>query len=157
MRRTTSRALAATALLLLLAGCGGESAPSASTRPSDTTSASGKPSATPSRSTGCADQVRLTSADAGKTVCLKRGGELRLTLDGTKSRPWEPVRASGHALTAINAGIVLQPGDATAAYRAAATGTVHLTSSRPLCAQPSSPGGVSCKGIQEFLVTVRIG
>ncbi|WP_018549659.1 hypothetical protein [Streptomyces sp. LaPpAH-108] len=150
MRRTTSRALAATALLLLLAGCGGESAPSAST----------KPSPVPSRSpgaTGCADQLRLTSADAGKTVCLERGGELRLTLDGTKSRPWEPVKASGHALTAINAGIVLQPGDATAAYRAAATGTVHLTSSRPLCAQPSSPGGVSCKGIQEFLVTVRIG
>ncbi|MET8815220.1 hypothetical protein ABZW47_24855 [Streptomyces sp. NPDC004549] len=147
MRRTTSRALAATALLLLLAGCGGESTPSAST----------KPSAVPSRSGGCADQVRLTSAAAGKTVCLKRGGELRLTLDGTRSRPWEPVRTSGHALTAINAGIVLQPGDATAAYRAAATGTVHLTSSRPLCAQPTKPGGVSCKGIQEFRVTVRIG
>ncbi|MFI8346711.1 hypothetical protein [Streptomyces sp. NPDC085596] len=147
MRRTTSRALAATALLLLLVGCGGESTPSASARPS----------AVPSRSGGCADQVRLTSAAAGKTVCLERGGELRLTLDGTKSRAWEPVRVSGDALTAINTGIVLQPGDATAAYRAAATGTVHLTSSRPLCARPTTPGGVSCKGIQEFRVTVRIG
>ncbi|MFJ5017239.1 hypothetical protein [Streptomyces griseoluteus] len=147
MRRTTSRALAATALLLLLAGCGGESTPSASA----------KPSAVPSRSGGCADQARLTSSAAGKTVCLRQGGELRLTLDGTTSRPWQPVRASGHALTAINAGLVLQPGDATAAYRAVATGTVQLTSSRPLCARPTTPGGVSCKGIQEFRVTVRIG
>ncbi|MEW2130300.1 hypothetical protein [Streptomyces sp. NPDC005435] len=147
MRRTTPRALAATALLLLLAGCGGETTPSASA----------KPSAAPSRSTGCSDQVRLTSADAGKTLCLKKGGELRLTLDGSKSRPWEPVKASGHALTAINAGIVLRPGDAGVAYRAVASGAVRLTSSRPLCAQPTAPGQVSCKGIQEFLVTVRIG
>ncbi|RZU37246.1 hypothetical protein EV284_2405 [Streptomyces sp. BK022] len=147
MRRTTSRALAATALLLLLAGCRGESTPSASA----------KPSAVPSRSGGCADQALLTSSATGKTVCLKRGGELRLTLDGTKSRPWQPVRASGHALTAINAGLVLQPGDATAAYRAVAAGTVQLTSSRPLCARPTTPDGVSCKGVQEFRVTVRIG
>ncbi len=75
---------------------------------------------------------------------------------GTKARPWKPVTAHGGALQAINAGFVIQPGDATAAYRAVAPGTVKLSSSRPLCAEPTGSGQFSCKGIQEWTVTVTV-
>ncbi|MFJ4519438.1 hypothetical protein ACIP4Y_00525 [Streptomyces sp. NPDC088810] len=152
MRRTTPLALAAAALIL--AGCGSQQG----TGSSDKVSApprGGTPS--PTRSAGdCTGGVELTAADHGRTVCVAEGGEVRLSLDGTRARPWKPVTASGTALKAINAGFVLQPGDATAAYQAVAAGTVKLTSSRPLCAEPTAPGQVSCKGIEEWSVTVRV-
>ncbi|MEU6666218.1 hypothetical protein [Streptomyces sp. NPDC046727] len=153
MRRTTPIALAAAALLL--AGCGSQQDTGGS---SDKVSAPPRGSApSPTRSAGdCTGQAELTAADHGRTVCVTKGGEVRLTLDGTKARPWKPVAASGTGLEAINAGFVLQPGDATAAYRAVAAGTVKLTSSRPLCAEPTAPGQVSCKGIEEWAVTVRV-
>ncbi|MFJ7152693.1 hypothetical protein ACIQVT_31630 [Streptomyces sp. NPDC100445] len=151
MRRTTPLAL--TAAALLLAGCGSHRA--------DTGSAGKAPvPPSPSRSAGaCAARAELTAADRGRTVCVTGGGEVRLTLDGTRARPWKPVTASGTALRAVNAGLVLRPGDATAAYRAAGTGTgtVRLTSSRPLCAGATAPGRVSCKGVEEWTVTVRVG
>jgi hypothetical protein len=153
MRRTTPLALAAAALLL--SGCGSQ----------EDTGSSGKVSApprggapSPTRSAGdCTGRAELTAADHGRTVCVAKGGEVRLTLDGTKARPWKPVTASGSGLEAVNSGFVLRPGDATAAYRAVAAGTVKLTSSRPLCAQPTAPGQVSCKGIEDWTVTVRVG
>ncbi|MCG0067399.1 hypothetical protein CFC35_25020 [Streptomyces sp. FBKL.4005] len=154
MRRTTPFAL--TAAALLLAGCGSQEG----TGSSDKVSApprGGTQTPSPGRSAGdCTGQAELTAADHGRTVCVTEGGEVRLTLDGTRARPWKPVTASGGGLEAINAGFVLQPGDATAAYRAVAAGTVRLTSSRPLCAQPTAPGQVSCKGIEEWTVTVRV-
>ncbi|KOV94281.1 MULTISPECIES: hypothetical protein [unclassified Streptomyces] len=153
MRRTTPLALAAAALIL--AGCGSQQGTGSSDKVSAPPRA-GTPS--PSRSAGgCTGQAELTAADHGRTVCVTRGGEVRLSLDGTRARPWKPVTASGTALQAVNAGFVLQPGDATAAYRAVAAGTVELRSSRPLCAEPTAPGRVSCKGIEEWSVTVRVG
>ncbi|GGX87255.1 hypothetical protein [Streptomyces anandii] len=183
MRRTTPHRItvaAAAATTLLLAGCGAQndgkgsagsataSAPaggSSSTSASPTPSASGSvpPSVTPSDSasasrpatpSGCTGQSELTAADSGRTVCLTAGGQLRLTLDGTKDRPWTPVKATGTALKAANPGFVIQPGDAVAAFDAVAPGTARLTSSRPLCA--THPGQVSCKGVQEWSVTVRV-
>ncbi|MEU0007027.1 hypothetical protein ABZ079_22800 [Streptomyces sp. NPDC006314] len=152
MRRTTLTALAATTLLL--AGCGSEGG--------GDTGSDGKVSPAPSTRSpsptagACGPQVELKATDNGRTVCVTRGGEVRLTLDGTRARPWKPVTASGTGLKGINAGFVIQPGDATAAYQAAAAGTVKLSSSRPLCAEPTAPGQVSCKGIQEWTVTVRV-
>ncbi|KOV59160.1 hypothetical protein [Streptomyces sp. MMG1121] len=152
MRRTTT-SLALAGAALLLAGCGSQSG-------KDTGPASGgkvSPSASSApASGGCAATVELKAADTGHSVCVAKGGEVRLTLDGTKSRPWKPVMASGGALKGINAGFVVQPGNATAAYHAVAAGTEKLTSSRPLCAEPTAPGGVSCKGIQEWTVTVTV-
>ncbi|MFF7972811.1 hypothetical protein [Streptomyces sp. NPDC007905] len=150
MRRTTPVAIAAAALLL--AACGPQNG-------GDKGGGSGKvsPSASAPSSDGrCVTHAELTAADNGRTVCLVKGGELRLTLDGTRARPWKPVQASGTALKAINSGFVIQPGDATAAYRAVASGTTKLTSSRPLCAEPTAPGQVSCQGIQEWTVTVKV-
>ncbi|MGV4986665.1 hypothetical protein ACVB8X_42830 [Streptomyces sp. NRAIS4] len=147
-RTTTSLALVATALLL--AGCGSQDGKGSGN--------AGKvsPSASAPAKGGCAALVQLKAADSGRTVCVAKGGEVRLTLDGTKSRPWKPVTASGTALKGINAGFVIMPGQATAAYQAVHTGTEKLTSSRPLCAQPTAPGQVSCKGIQEWTVTVTV-
>ncbi|GGS47398.1 hypothetical protein [Streptomyces cinerochromogenes] len=153
MRRTTPLALAAAALLL--AGCGSQQDTGSGGKVSAPPRGGTTPS--PSRSAAdCTGHLELTAADHGRTVCVTKGGEVRLTLDGTKARPWKPVTASGTALEAVNAGFVLQPGDATAAYRAVAAGTVKLASSRPLCAQPTAPGQVSCEGIEEWTVTVRV-
>ncbi|MFD5793788.1 hypothetical protein ACFWIO_09655 [Streptomyces diastatochromogenes] len=155
MRRTTPIAFAAAALLL--AGCGSQSGGDSGSGTGSGDNGKVSPSASaPSSGTGCVTHVELTAADNGRTVCLAKGGELRLTLDGTKSRPWKPVAASGTALKAINAGFVIQPGDASAAYQAVAAGKAELTSSRPLCAEPTAPGQVSCKGIEEWKVTVTV-
>ncbi|MGW5336389.1 hypothetical protein [Streptomyces bauhiniae] len=127
MRRTTP--LAALAAALLLAGCGTEG-----------NDAGRSVSPKPSRE-NCVRALRLTAADSGRDLCLAKGGELRLALDGDKAHPWQPVQAKGGALTAINSGFVLQPGDANAAYRADEPGTAELTSAR---------------GSEHWQVTVRV-
>ncbi|WP_381565837.1 hypothetical protein [Streptomyces eurythermus] len=153
MRRTTPLVLAAA--VLLLAGCGSEQDTGSGGR-APAPSGTGAPSA--GRNAGdCTGHANLTAADQDRSVCLAKGGELRITLDGTKARPWKPVTVGGTGLEAINAGLVLQPGDATAAYRAVAAGTVKLTSSRPLCPEPTAPDQASCKGVEEWTVTVRVG
>ncbi|MFF7145972.1 hypothetical protein ACFZB5_33045 [Streptomyces nodosus] len=101
---------------------------------------------------GCTDHVELTAADSGRTLCPAVGGQVRITLDGTKDRPWTPVKSTGTALWAANAGIGMPPGDAVAAFDAVTPGTARLTSSRPLCAAhpgrsratPSGNGRSSC-------------
>ncbi|MFE2074750.1 MULTISPECIES: hypothetical protein [Streptomyces] len=145
MRRTTVLALAATALLL--AGCGTHTGSTASRKVSP---------APGNQAPICRNEVRLTAADNGRTVCVAKGGEVRLALTGTKDRPWKPVTVTGGALTAVNSGFVIRPGDAEAAYRAVAPGTGKLTSSRPMCAQPTAPGQMACKGIQDWAVTVTV-
>lgn len=149
MRRTTHhRTLALAALTLLLAGCG--------TQGGSDASGSGTVSPSPTVTHKSCDRppAELSAADSGHTYCLTTGGALRLTLDGTTARPWAPVQVSGTGLEATNSGIVLQPGDASSAFKAVSAGTVRLASSRPLCA--TAPGKVSCKGIQEWTVTVLV-
>ncbi|MFF4753086.1 hypothetical protein ACWD5R_08745 [Streptomyces sp. NPDC002514] len=166
MRRTTIHrihrtTLAAAAAVLLLAGCGaagdgsgpGDSA--GGTTPSSTPSAPATPSASGTPSGGCVNQAELTVADDGHSLCLTRGGVVRIDLAGTPDRPWQPLTATGTALKAVNAGVVVQPGHALAAYEAVAAGTARLTSYRPLCAQ-GSPGQVACQGLQSWTVTVRV-
>ncbi|WP_416982921.1 hypothetical protein [Streptomyces sp. T028] len=156
MRRTTRTtrttptaiAIALAVLTLAFAGCGTES-DGAAAPPSSSAAATGEDcTATP--------PAELTTADDGRTFCLTVGGQLRLTLDGTRERPWSTVATTGDVLKPVNAGIVVLPGDALAAYEAVAAGTTRLTASRPLCAVPTGPSEVSCKGIQEWSVTVRV-
>lgn len=170
MRRTTlhrTSAAAVAAAALLLAGCGSQDggggtgsgslspSPAQSSTHSQPQSPSPSQSPAPSGSGGsCAPRTQLDAGDNGRTVCLAKGQTLRLTLDGTKERPWKPVTADGGALKAANPGFVIQPGDAVAAFQAVAPGTAHLTSSRPLCASRS--GQMSCKGIQGWTVTVEV-
>lgn len=126
--------------------------PTSSTPPA---SPSPSTSTAPVTPTGCTSTISLTAADNGHTVCLTKGGEIRVSLDGSKDRPWSPVKAKDTGvLKAVNAGFVVLPGDANAAYRATGTGTARLTSSRPLCA--STPNHVACKAIVEWGVTVTV-
>ncbi|MFJ2303529.1 hypothetical protein [Streptomyces sp. NPDC087787] len=163
MRRSTLHAgiVTAAAATLLLAGCGarhdgaGSGTDGAPSRPtagpaSPPASASRRPGSAPA----CTDRAELTAADSGRTLCLTVGGQVRLTLDGTEDRPWTPVRAGGTALRAANAGIVLLPGDAVAAFDAVTPGTSRLTSVRPLCA--AGHGRTACQGIRQWTVTVRV-
>ncbi|MGV9343869.1 hypothetical protein ACWDSD_03485 [Streptomyces spiralis] len=185
MRRTTSTTLHRTAVAtataaaaaLLATGCGAQhdgkgggapgsvgasSASSASSAGSEGGSSASPPASASATSSapaskapsGCTGQAQLGAADSGRTVCITVGGYLRLTLDGTKDRPWAPVKATGTVLKGADPGIVIMPGDALAAYTATAPGTARLTSSRPLCA--TGPHKISCMGIQEWTVTVRV-
>ncbi|KUN82636.1 hypothetical protein [Streptomyces griseoruber] len=148
MRRTTrSTALALVVLTLAFAGCGTESDGAAAPPPSSAATEEDCTSTPP---------AELTAADDGRTFCLTVGGQLRLNLDGTKERPWSGVATTGDVLKPTNAGIVVLPGDAVAAYDAVAAGTTRLSAFRPLCAAPTGPSQVSCKGIQEWAVTVRV-
>lgn len=157
MRRTTHRTTLALAALTLLAGAGcgtqaGDDGGGADTVSPPPPSSSPSPSASPSP--GCTSVPELGVSDSGSTVCLAVGDTVRLSLDGTKSRPWSPVTVQGSGLEPVNSGFVLQPGDANAAYKAVSAGQVRLTSSRPLCA--TETGRVSCKGIQEWWVAVVV-
>lgn len=148
MRRTTHRTTLALAALTLLAGAGCGTQAGSGGGEGDTVLPSPPPS-------GCTTvSGDLDAAAGGDTVCLAVGDTVRISLDGTKSRPWKPVTVEGSGLEATNSGIVLLPGDASSAYKAVSTGTVRLSSSRPLCA--TKTGKVSCKGIQEWRVTVRV-
>ncbi|MFD4409618.1 hypothetical protein ACFVXW_06835 [Streptomyces sp. NPDC058251] len=150
MHRTTHhRTVALAALTLLLAaGCG--------TQSGDGAAGSGTVSPSPTTShPGCAAaKAELGAADTGHTFCLTTGDVIRINLDGTTSRPWAPVKLGGSGLEATNSGVVLQAGDASSAFKAVSAGTTQLTSSRPLC--PSDPARVSCKGLQEWTVTVVV-
>ncbi|MER6422184.1 hypothetical protein [Streptomyces sp. NPDC001137] len=156
MRRTIRHTtLALAALTLALAGCGNQTD---SGKGGDSNSVSSSPtpkkSPPPSPSGGCTTASTLGAADSGRTVCLAVGDTVRISLDGTAKRPWKPVTASGSVLRATNSGFVLQPGDASAAFKAVADGKTRLESTRPLCAAQS--GRVSCLGIQEWWVTVVV-
>lgn len=119
MRRTIPHtAVALTALALALAGCGGQ-ADSGKGGDSDSVSSSPTPTTRPSTTpTGCAPASTLGVRDSGRTVCMAVGDTIRISLDGTAKRPWKPLSPKGSVLEAANSGIVLQPGDASAAYKA---------------------------------------
>ncbi|WP_329257159.1 hypothetical protein OG223_34775 [Streptomyces sp. NBC_01478] len=152
MRRSIlGPSLAVATLALALTGCGGTK--------SDTGSGSVSPSPsqspTPSKSrSACTAKETLAATDTNGTFCLTTGNTVRILLDGTTTRPWAPVKTVGSGLKATNSGILIRPGDASNAYEAVSAGTVKLTSSRPLCA--TAPHKISCKGIQEWSVTVVV-
>ncbi|ANS67841.1 hypothetical protein SLINC_5617 [Streptomyces lincolnensis] len=148
MRPTTHRTpLALAALTLLLAGCGTQAGGDGG----DGDAVSPSPSSPPS---ACASPGELGAADNGSTVCVAVGGTVRVSLDGTKSRPWEPVTSGGRGLKATNSGVVLLPGDASAAFEAVSAGRARLSSSRPVCSK--EPGVISCDALQEWGVTVVV-
>lgn len=161
MRRTTphgTAALAVAAVALLLTGCGAQSGDGGGggggrSGSGGTVAPSKKAS---SEAADCVSRVELTAADNNRVICVAKGGQVRLTLDGTKERPWQPVAVAGHGLKAANPGFVILPGDAVAAYDAVDPGSSTLTSSRPLCAQSGTPGQVSCQGVARWRVTVRV-
>ncbi|MER6629949.1 hypothetical protein ABT301_17195 [Streptomyces sp. NPDC000987] len=155
MCRTTHRtALALAALTLAAAGCGGGNVSGAGSGKGGGGGTVSPSSPTSTAAAGCADTTQLDAADSGRTVCLTVGGTVRISLDGTAGRPWKPVAVNGTGLRATNSGFVLRPGDASAAFEAVSAGRSRLSSTRPLCA--ARTGQISCKGIQEWWVTVVV-
>ena len=150
MRRSIlGPSLAVATLALALTGCGGTKSDTGSG------SVSPSPSPTPSKSrSACTAKETLAATDTNGTFCVTTGNTVRILLDGTTTRPWTPVKTVGSGLKATNSGILIRPGDASNAYEAVSAGTVKLTSSRPLCA--TAPHKISCKGIQEWSVTVVV-
>ncbi|WP_329271100.1 hypothetical protein [Streptomyces sp. NBC_01451] len=150
-RRTTLvRALVTLTLALTVAGCADRTGSG-----SGSGSGSGKDGGdSVPTSVGCTAVTTLGARDSGRTVCLAVGDTVRISLDGTSERPWKPVTLSGPGLTATNSGLVLPPGDASAAFEAVSAGRTRLESTRPLCA--ARTGQVSCRGIQEWRVTVVV-
>lgn len=160
IRRTTLTLSALTVTVTIaLAGCadrsdtgeGGGNSVSAPSTTSPTTGPNVSPSASPTTSptpspTGCPATTTLGARDSGRTVCLTVGDTVRVSLDGTSERPWKPLTASGAGLEATNSGIVLRPGDASAAFEAVSAGRTRLESTRPLC--DAQPGQVSCRGFR---------
>jgi hypothetical protein len=142
--------------LLLLTGCGTQTgtAGAGSVAASPSSSSSSSPSGSATKA-GCTEEKALTAADNNSTVCVTKGGQVRLTLDGTADKPWAAVEASGSALTPVNAGIGAPAGDKVSAYRAASDGKVTLTSSRPMCAK-AKPGQMQCKALMTWMVTVVV-
>ncbi|WP_405470364.1 hypothetical protein [Streptomyces canus] len=153
MRPIRKTILALATLTLLLAGCGTEAGNGKGGAGDRVSPSSPAPTPTPT-ATGCTTRAELGATDSGDTVCLAVGDTIRISLDGTKSRPWKPVAVVGSGLEATNSGIVLLPGDASSAYKAVSAGQVRLSSQRPLCA--TDTGRVSCKGIQEWWVAVEV-
>jgi hypothetical protein len=156
MTRTVQHRIAAlAAVALALAGCGTQAGtgnePGSSNR-----SGSGSVSAAPTGASAeaCAARPALDADDSGRRICLPAGGVIRIALDGTAARPWTPVTTDGPGLEAVNSGVVLLPGDASAAFEAVSAGTVRISASRPLCA--TATGRVACKGLQEWWVTVVV-
>ncbi|WP_262055761.1 hypothetical protein [Streptomyces sp. STR69] len=150
MRRSIlAPSLAVATLALALTGCGGTKSDSGSS------SVSPSQSPTPGKSkSACTAKETLAATDSNGTFCLTTGSTVRILLDGTASRPWAQVKTAGSGLEATNSGILIRPGDASNAFKAVSAGTVKLTSSRPLCA--TAPHKISCKGIQEWSVTVVV-
>jgi len=141
--------LAVATLALALTGCGGTKSDTGSSKVSPSSSP------TPSKSrSACTAKETLAASDDNGTFCLTTGSTVRILLDGTESRPWTQVKTAGSGLEATNSGILIRPGDASNAFKAVSAGTVKLTSSRPLCA--TAPHKISCKGIQEWSVTVVV-
>jgi hypothetical protein len=157
LNRLVPLAVAGSALLLLT-GCGTQTgdtgAGSVAASPSPSPSSPSSPSGSATKA-GCTAEKALTAADNNSTVCVTKGGQVRLTLDGTADKPWAAVEVSGSALTPVNAGVGAAAGDTVSAYRAASDGKVTLTSTRPMCAK-AKPGQMQCKALMTWMVTVVV-
>jgi hypothetical protein len=151
LNRLVPLAVAGSALLLLT-GCGTQTGTAGAGSVAATPSPSPSSSATKA---GCKAEAALTAADNNSTVCVTKGGQVRLALDGTADKPWAAVEVSGSALTPVNAGVGAAAGDTVSAYRAASDGKVTLTSSRPMCAK-AKPGQMQCKALMTWMVTVVV-
>ena len=109
-----------------------------------------------------ASVITLTSADNGRSVCVRRGTTVQVFLRGTKASRWSAIRASSGALQPrANGHLLLALGVTGVSFVAAHPGTASITSTRQACPTPppnagSQSGTVECGAILGFRVTVRV-
>jgi hypothetical protein len=104
--------------------------------------------------------VYVSASDNGKTLCVRRGVGVLVTLHGSPADKWAPIHASSAALSRRANGRLALPVGMTGAYFVAVhPGVSVITSSRAVCGStPSaSPGHtMSCDSRQAYHVTLKI-
>jgi hypothetical protein len=200
MRRTLFTAVAAVITALTAAGCAQHAASPATptttaAAPNESAAASNgttPPSPTPPGATGTpaaakaacaatapvtARTLTITTADNGKTLCLRTGTAVTVLLRGAPGDQWTPIHSSSAALVPrTDPRLMLQRGVAGAAFEAARPGVTTITSARHACrfpvpvnaspaaAAPADPGSTTsattaplhCGAIIAFKVTVAV-
>ena len=107
--------------------------------------------------------ITLTTADNGRSVCVRRGTAVRVYLRGTQASRWSAIHASSGVLQPhANGHLLLALGVTGGSFIAAHPGTASLTSTRLVCPTPppnsgSESGTVECGAILGFRVRVRVG
>jgi hypothetical protein len=162
VRRLSGTVSILAAVLALVSACGQQHAGNGG-------ASAGKSSGDPAPAAGCGGAVRatphdnaidVTSGDNGKTLCVRRGTGVLVTLQGTPASKWAPIHASSTALSRQANGRLALPLGVTGAYFVALhPGSSVITSSRAVCGTtPSaSPGHtMTCDSRQAYHVTVKV-
>ena len=178
MRSGPVLAAVAFGAVAVISGCGGSAgtpagAPPTGASPPPLAGASSPPAASspspPPPAGACrggtaprASVITLTSADNGRSVCVRRGTTVQVFLRGTKASRWSAIHASSGALQPrANGHLLLALRVTGASFVAAHPGTASITSTRQACPTPppnagSQSGTVECGAILGFRVTVRV-
>lgn len=99
--------------------------------------------------------LSVTNGDNGKSFCMRLGTTMLVTLRGTPSRVWTPIRTSTGVIAPEGSGrLTLQRGVTAAYFITVRPGTTTVTSARPLCA--SHPGMAHCDSKMSFHMTVVV-
>jgi len=179
MRSAPVLAAAALGAVAVITGCGQQHAGAGA---SGGTTAIATPSATPhstaaaspasvAASSGCHgvmpaphdNQVVITNADNGRTLCVRPGTAVLVYLKDLAGR-WAPIRASSAALEPrANGHLMLMRGVTGASFRAARLGTAVVSSFHDACGPTSTPGNgasesgtLECGAILDFHVSVKV-
>jgi hypothetical protein len=100
----------------------------------------------------------LQEPDSGSTVCLHVGEQLNVFLhvaSGSQTDRWQPIRSSNTPVleAQANGALTLPRGVTAGVFRAVATGTSRLTSSRAPC---GGGAGSGCDSSTAWSVTVEV-
>lgn len=106
------------------------------------------------------NKIDIHVSDNGKTLCVRQGTGVLVTLKGTPAGKWAPIKATSPVLAPRPNGALSLPLGVTGAYFVAVhPGTSAITSSRPVCGQSSSasPGRImSCDALLAYHVTMKV-
>jgi hypothetical protein len=106
--------------------------------------------------------ITLTTADNGRSVCVRRGAAVQVYLKGTQTSRWSVIHASSAVLKPHASGhLMLALGVTGASFVAARPGTAAITSFRQVCPTPppnsgAQSGVLECGAILGFRVSVRV-
>ena len=128
---------------ILVAGCGSRVTPESPPLPPPTTTAA------------CQAPAEISMADSGRTVCAAVGAKFSVKLPDDGKGHWSAITSDSDAVDVLLLTGSPPISGTQADFVARHKGTAKLTSSRPVC--PSTPpGGLSCKSLQGFTVTVTV-
>jgi hypothetical protein len=132
-----------------------------------TSAANGTPAGT-ACATARPGALTVTTADNGKTLCVRTGTEVMVLLRGTPATMWTSIRSSSAILRPrADPRLMLQRGVTGAAFDAAGSGLAAITSLRYPCRilAPADPGSTTsattapparCGAVMAFRVTIEV-